>query len=147
MTTSRPEASSKEQADAAGGFPLSALFLLTALCCVLAALAMQYVRSALAGELHWEILLVASVVGAVQGMILGSLLGLAQRGPVTGMFVGGPTGFVLGAIVAPLCLVPVEQLSGIMGVTIGGSALLIVVAVVIRMVSGVKGSENTEHLP
>lgn len=126
----------------ASGFPLTALFLLTAFASVMAAILFQIVHPILAGEVGMENVVISSVSGALIGMILGAVLGLAQRQPLVGMFVGGPTGFVLGAVLGPLVLVPSDRLSGMFATTVGGSVILVLFAVGIRMFSRLKQDSN-----
>lgn len=130
----------------ATGFPLAAIFLFTAFCCMLAAMAMQPVRAVIASEIPLMDAVVASLLGASLGLVLGSVLGLAQRGALIGMLVGGPTGAVLGSFVGPLCLLNTSRLSPIVGISIGGGALLIVGAVVVRMI-GARSSSTESSSP
>lgn len=118
--------------DAAPGVPLAAIFVFTAFCCVVAGLLFHAVRAQMAREADIGQLLVTTVLGAICGLFLGAMLGLMQRAPLVGMLIGGPTGFVLGAVTAPLVMVPTSDLGSMMTTTMGGSALILITAVVIR---------------
>lgn len=132
---------------AAAGFPLTALFLLTAFCSVLAGMLVQVVRAAMAREIGAEALAISVACGAFVGLLAGGTIGLLQQRPLVGLLVGAPTCFVLGGLVGPLPLLPSSRLGELWMTAIGGSAALIVFAVVIRAVSGSRPTNDSEAIP
>lgn len=110
------------------GFPLLALFLLTAFCAGLAGVVAPVVRAFRAEQIGGRDAFWATLIGAAVGLLVGMIIGLFQRRPLAGLVWGAPTGLVLGAIIGPLTLLPRTEANSLFASAVGGSVLLILFA-------------------
>jgi hypothetical protein len=118
------------------GYPLGALFLLVAACAVLTAIITPIGR-AMANEkiTVWE-LVGALLVGVIGGAKLGTIVGLFHYRILRGMGIGALTGAAIGLVAGPLMLLPAASIVEVFTASVGGSLLLLVVGVVLRLSSG-----------
>jgi hypothetical protein len=113
------------------GISLANLFLLVTVCGVLAANLMPVMETArktnsLGALVPW------SLAGAVIGMVLGIPIGLCQRRPWLGLGLAIPLGLLVGAVTGPMSILPPERFGGLIRISLGGGAALVVFAIVAR---------------
>ena len=132
-------------------YPLSLLFLLVAACAVVAALggkgflflleatrvvtsAWPYVGSAAAsgGAMDEGVHLMIAIGTVLVATLLGAIVGLHHYRKLRGLVWGTVTGLVLGLLAAPLAVVPQSSLSHLVAATLGGSCILLFVALATR---------------
>lgn len=118
------------------GFPLGALFLLTAVSCIVAAHLLPVWRGYEAGAVDGQDLksavVVASLAFLVPGAFLGLLLGLHYSPVWLGIVCGGGTGLVLGAVVGPILCTPAERFGELALTSVVGSIVLVGLGIVLR---------------
>ena len=81
-------------------FSLEAMFLMTALFCLMLAMLSWIFRS----EAARSLLAVAVSAGATWGFFTGIMIGLYHYRRMRGVIIGMPTGTVVGAMAGPLCI-------------------------------------------
>ena len=127
-----PERSEPPASAVSRGFPLLALFLLTAFCGALAGVIAPVVRAFRAEHIGGKEMFWATIGGAAVGLIAGMIIGLFQRRPLAGFGWGAPTGLCLGTIIGPLTLLPRDEANSLFATTVGGAVLMILFAFATR---------------
>ncbi len=117
------------------GYPLSALFVLVAICGILLAQVTPIVRTAMAGEIGWLETLVSALIGGLAVMFLGALIGMYHYRRWRGIGLGALTGLLIGIAAGPMTLVPADKSPRILAVAVGGAAVLLAVGAGLRITS------------
>lgn len=117
------------------GYPLGALFVLTAASAILVAMVTPIGKALTEKNLTGFELLIACLLGGAAGMFFGVVIGLHQLRKVRGLFCGLGAGAVLGALAGAICMIPAEGSSATFYASLGGSAILIGVGAVLRFTS------------
>jgi hypothetical protein len=113
-------------------YPLGALFVLVTTCAVLAVGVAPLARAVADGDQDIGGLLISLALGAVGGLIVGNVIGMMQFRVALGLGIGALAGTMIGAVAGALAMLPVSALAGAAGAMTGGSALIVVVALVMR---------------
>ncbi len=116
-------------------YPLSALFVLTAVCGVITALLTPIISAVSDGSLHFRAVFWAAVAGVAFMTVLGVVIGLFHHRRLAGAGIGALTGFILGPAIGPLVLVPTEELPRLFVVAVGGSFVLVAASTILRLMS------------
>jgi hypothetical protein len=112
------------------GYPLSALFVLIAVCAILAAMLAPVLRAAVAGRFPPDDLASVVMGSGIAIGLLGVFIGLHHHRRRYGMGIGVATGAVMAALIGPLLLTPHRQFPSLIAAALGGSAALLLVGVV-----------------
>ncbi|MFM9116828.1 MAG: hypothetical protein ACKOU6_11795 [Planctomycetota bacterium] len=115
-----------------GGFPLGALFVLTAVCAVIASHLLPIYETLRTGKINPPQVLLTSLLGGVITMILGGLLGIMQPRPGRGAIIGVVIGFFVGAILLPAALLPATGVTNYWVVSLTGSFLIVLTGAIFR---------------
>lgn len=115
-----------------GGFPLGALFVLTAVCAVIASHLLPVYETLRTGKINPPQVLLTSFVGGVVTMILGGVLGIMQPRPGRGAVIGVVIGFFVGAILLPAALLPADGVTDYWVVSLSGSFLIVITGAIFR---------------
>lgn len=115
-----------------GGFPLGALFVLTAVCAVIASHLLPVYEMLRTGKIDPPQVLLTSIVGGVVTMILGGVLGIMQPRPARGVALGVVIGFFVGAILLPAALLPANGVTDYWVVSLSGSFLIVITGAIFR---------------
>lgn len=118
------------------GYPLGALFLLVAACAVLTAIVAPVGRAVAADKVTLVELLVSLGIGVLSGLVLGLCVGAFHYRLFRGLWIGALTGGLLGLVAGPLAVVPAASVLEVFTAAAGGSVLLVVVAIALRLSSG-----------
>ena len=121
--------------EAQRGYPLGALFVLTAASAILVAMVSPVGKALSKDGLGGFELAMACVTGSVVGLLTGAVIGLHQLRKVRGLFCGLLAGAVIGAIAGGICMVPVEGMPAVLYASLGGSAILVAVGAALRFTS------------
>ena len=113
-------------------YPLGALFVLVTACAVLAVGVAPLAQPLAQGDQDVSWTLIAVGLGTVGGLIVGVTIGLLQFRVTLGLGIGALAGMMIGAVAGALTVLPVGALAGAAAAMTGGSALLVVVALVMR---------------
>lgn len=108
------------------GYPLSALFVLLAVCAVVSALLAPVANAIVTKELTVFYVAIASLIGAGVVGLLGGAVGLYHYRPLRGAGWGLLTGVIAGLFIGPLMLVPPEAVGPLITMSIGGSIVLLI---------------------
>ena len=108
------------------GYPLSALFVILAACAVVSALLTPVARAVVIGELTLAQVVGASIVAAILVAMIGGVIGLYHYRPLRGAGWGVLTGGVIGLLIGPLMLAPPEAITEVVTVSIVGSIVLLI---------------------
>ena len=114
------------------GYPLGALFVLVTLGAVLTVAIAPQIRELGRDETDWQVVLGAAAGGGIVGLAIGAILGLLSHRWVLGFFLGGGSGLVLGIVAGLLATTPSRHLPRIAAAMLVGSAIIVVVAYVMR---------------
>ena len=117
-------------------YPLGALFVLTAVCCVLASLLTYQFRAGHENAIGSNETMQGVLGGAFGTMLLGMIVGLFQRRPFSGVLWGGLTGIIVGACAGPIAFLHRNDLPALIGSVWIGSVLLLCAGAAIRYWSG-----------
>lgn len=117
------------------GYPLSALFVLVAICGILLAQVTPIVRAVIQGEVGVTETIVAALAGGVLVMCLGVLVGMYHYRRWRGIGLGALTGALIGVTTGPLALVPADKSLGILAAAVGGAVVLLAIGVALRLAS------------
>jgi hypothetical protein len=117
----------------ARGYPLIALFLVLTACGVVAALVAPALRTIFDGKIGAKDAVTACIVSSVCIMALGGIIGLFHFHRGRGFLLGIITGGAVGIFVGPMVMAPREALGTIVGLSVGGSAIVVLVAVAYRI--------------
>ena len=115
-----------------GGYPLAAIFLLIALVAVLMSQLGWLVASK---SFDGQALLVAAIFGAGSGVVYGFFIGLYHYRLSRGLVIGAFTGLLVGALTSPVFVVAVSDPWKALSSSIGGSIVLVGLAVAYRLVN------------
>jgi FtsH-binding integral membrane protein len=121
------------------GFPLMGLFVLTAICAVLIGLMRPALQTAADDEQALNKVLAAALIGMFSLGTLGLFFGALDERRASGMLLGTVTGSILGLIVGPIAIVPSQHLPSLIGASIGGSAVILILAGLARIGSRAAG--------
>lgn len=113
-------------------YPLGALFVLVAVCGVVAALAAPLARAIQKGDVGLLHVVLAMAAGATAAGILGAIVGALQRNWVLGGAIGLGVGVVVGAAAGPLALIPTAAFPALLVASIGGSIVMIGIGALVR---------------
>ncbi|MFO0901816.1 MAG: hypothetical protein U0939_02380 [Pirellulales bacterium] len=114
------------------GYTLGALFLLVTVAGALVGYALPLGKVLGRDPTPWQDIILSSVLVGLFTFLVGGMIGLAQRRPVAGLFIGGPIGAIIGLIIGPLTLVPLEQFGEFLRLSLMGSVVIIIMAAVLR---------------
>jgi uncharacterized membrane protein len=114
------------------GYPLGALFVLVALCAVLAAGVSPLVQMAKDGDIENSSVLIALGCGALSGITIGIIIGLLQYRIGLGMLLGASAGAIIGAAGGVMALLSSSQMVTAAAAMTAGSGLVICVAIIMR---------------
>jgi len=117
------------------GYPLSALFVLLAVCAVLAAMFAPVVRGVVEEKIPAGMFSASMPATAFLMAILGLIVGLHHHRRGLGAGLGVATGFVMGLLIGPLALCPPEGFPKLVVAAVGGSATLVLIGVIFRLTS------------
>lgn len=117
------------------GYPLIALFLILTACGVVAALVGPAMRGIFEGKIGAWNAAATIVASSVSIMVLGGIVGLFHFHRGRGLLWGLITGAAVGTFVGPIVIAPREALGTIVGLSLGGSAIVVLVAAAYRMSS------------
>lgn len=117
-------------------YPLSALFVLIALCSVLAAMISPLARSVAAENTNLIQFVIAMVALAFIGLILGFIVGLFHYRRTRGAILGMSAGVLVGMISGPLMLSPFTAFPALLGFSFLGAIMLIVTGFILGKRSG-----------
>ena len=115
-----------------GGFPLAAIFMLTAVVAVLGSQLSLINGMAKKVSVNFPL---SIAVGAATGLALGCLIGLLHIRRVRGAVVGMATGLVTGGMAGPICMASIEQPWPILFASVAGGLGLIVFAALYRLIN------------
>lgn len=122
------------------GFPLLALFVLTAICAVLIGLVRPALQFAAEDAASLKKTLAAAGLGMIALGILGAIIGAFDERRATGVLLGILTGSALGILVGPIAIVPADRLPSLIGASIGGSVVILILAALARF--GARSSKS-----
>ncbi|MDA1052552.1 MAG: hypothetical protein O3C40_19010 [Planctomycetota bacterium] len=108
------------------GYPLSALFVLLAVCAVVSALLTPVAHAVVAKDLTGEQIATASFIGAMIVGLIGGVIGLYHYRPLRGASWGVLTGGIIGTLIGPVMLAPAESIGSLVIMSIGGSIVLLI---------------------
>jgi hypothetical protein len=107
------------------GYPLTALFVLIAVCAVFSAMLGPVIKWAVRGQIDWEVLLAVTAVSAGVMSALGIAVGLHHHRRAVGAGWGAATGCVAGLLIGPLVVLPIGDFPMLIMASLVGSAMLI----------------------
>ena len=90
------------------GYPLATLFVLVAVCAILAAMLGPAIKAAAANRATFEMMLGAAAGSMIWFSVIGLVVGLYHHRRGMGAAWGGVTGLVVGLVIGPLLVVPIE---------------------------------------
>ena len=117
------------------GFPLVSLFILVALCGVLMGMVVPLGEQIENGQLGPDQLIVSAFLGAVVLSVVGMIVSLFVHRRLSGVFLGGAVGAMLGLLAGPICLIPREGFSHLMVISVGGAIALLAIGAAARLTS------------
>jgi hypothetical protein len=123
------------------GYPLVSLFILVALCAILLGMATPLGFEVHHGTVGAAEVIVASFLGAVILGVLGTIVGIYHHRRLHGVFLGGVVGAMLGLVCGPMFFISRGSFTQVLLTSLGGSALLLIVGVVIRL------NSQKRHVP
>ena len=115
------------------GYPLSALFLLIAASSVVLGMVAPLARGRAAYGVGGLEVGGAVTTGAVVLMAVGLLIGLFHHARLSGVGWGLLIGFFLGSLFGPMILIPPKDFPVVLTASLGGSAVVLLVAILIRL--------------
>lgn len=113
-------------------FPLSALFILMAACCVVAALLAPLSRAVVSGKVGIVETATASACGSLLVTLMGAVIGLYHHRPARGLGWGIVTGGAIGMVMGPVVLSPKSDFPSLITMSVGGAAALLAVSAMFR---------------
>ena len=116
-------------------YPLSALFVLMAGCAVVASLVTPVARAVVAGKVGVPETITASVMGTILVTMLAGLIGLYHYRQWRGFLWGILTGALLGVVIGPVALAPIEAVPSIFSMSLLGGVMLVVIGAIFRFAS------------
>src|SRR6266436_9300567 len=114
------------------GYPLGALFVLVTLSAVLLGGVAPLVRSSGDQGVEGYAFLAAMGIGALCGIMAGTILGLLQFRIGLGLMMGGSVGMIIGIVAGLMALLSTKQIVPAALAMSAGSALIVGVAFVMR---------------
>jgi hypothetical protein len=113
-------------------YPLSMIFIVTAICAVLLAMLRSVVLGLMSREIREGEVLAAIFGLGFCGAFLGWWIGTYHRFWLSGALAGALGGAVAGGMTGPLLLVRADELAGMWCAIVGGSLLLVTAGLVMR---------------
>jgi hypothetical protein len=126
------------------GYPLIALFLILTACGIVAALVGPAMRNVMEGKIGARDAALAIMGCSISIMALGGLIGLFHFHRGRGFLWGIITGGVIGVFVGPMMMAPRTAMGTLVGLSLGGSAIIVLVAVAYRI--SVRPSARTSSM-
>jgi hypothetical protein len=114
------------------GYPLGALFVLMTIGAVLTVAIAPQIRELSQDDADVTPAVVAVVAGGVVGLVLGAILGLLSHRWGIGLVLGAGSGTLLGLVAGLLGTTPARHVPRIAVAMLFGSAIIVVVAYVMR---------------
>lgn len=114
------------------GFPLGALFVLTAVCAVVASHLLPIYEAVRGGKIPPRDVLLTGILGGAVLMVVGGFLGLLQSRPWRGLVLGMLTGGFVGTILLPAALLPASALADYWLVSGLGALLITITGIIFR---------------
>lgn len=108
------------------GYPLSALFVLLAVCAVVSVLLAPVARAVVTKQVTWDQIAITCFFGVILVGILGAVIGLYHYRPLRGAGWGVLTGGIIGLFIGPVMLAPPEEIGTLVTVSIVGSVVLVI---------------------
>jgi len=115
------------------GYSLGTLFLLTAACAAVLALVTPLLRSAVSDEIGLSEFAISIMAGGALLGVIGLIVGFFHFSRLKGTLLGLLLGITLGTFSGPLIFLPPEDFSMLFALAAGGVALLLGLAVAIRL--------------
>ena len=106
-------------------FPLIALFVLVAAAAILLAMVSLVARAAAARTIGTGDIIFAVIGGSCFTMVLATVISLYREVSLLGIALAALTGLLIGALVGPIMLLPLDDFVTLMEISAGGSFLLI----------------------
>ncbi len=125
------------------GYPLTALFVLVGICAILSALLGPAIHVVATQRVDLSFFFRAAMGSAICIGIQGLFVGLFHHNRGRGVLVGGATGAVVGFLIGPLIIVPVEEFASLIAAGLGGSVTLVALGVIVR-VTGRRQKDETK---
>ncbi len=107
------------------GYPLSALFVLIAICGILTAMINPVARALAADQASILQTTLAAIAVACVGLMVGLAIGLYHHRRMRGALVGMSVGIAVGVISGLLMLSPVTAFPTLLGLSLLGSMILV----------------------
>jgi hypothetical protein len=117
------------------GYPLIALFLVITGCGVIAALVAPAMRGIISGTVGSGDAVAAGTACAVLIMVLGGIVGVFHYHRGRGFVWGLLTGATIGIFAGPMIIAPRGELGTMLGLSMGGTAVIMMVTVAFRLAS------------
>jgi hypothetical protein len=114
------------------GYPIGALFVLVTVGAVLTVAVTPQIRELGRGGANVAVVIGAVMAGGVVGLVLGGILGMLSHRWSTGLALGAGTGLLLGMVAGLIGTTPAEHVPRMAVAMIVGSAIIVVVAYVMR---------------
>jgi hypothetical protein len=115
------------------GYPLIALFLVITGCGIIAALVGPAMRGIFAGSVGPGDAAYTSTASAILIMTLGGIVGMFHYHRGRGFFWGLVTGSAIGIFVGPMMMTPRGSLNAMLGLSVGGTAVILLVTTAFRL--------------
>ena len=115
------------------GYPLIALFLVITGCGIIAALVGPAMRGIFSGSVGPSDVAYTGAASAILIMTLGGIVGMFHYHRGRGFFWGLVTGSAIGIFVGPMMMTPRGALSSMLGLSVGGTAVILLVTTAFRL--------------
>lgn len=114
-------------------YPLATLFVVMAVCAIVARVVSPAIRSVISGTFQWQLLVIVPVLVGSLFTVVGFFLGLMHhrrgRGALAGALVGG----IAGMLLCPVVMAPVSSLGTLFVMSIAGSMVIGIIATIARL--------------
>jgi len=117
------------------GYPLVALFVLVAVCAILAAMSAPVVGVVISGQVGVGTVLAVTAAAGLATSCVGVVVGLHHHRRLIGALVGAGAGLVVGLLIGPLLVVPPDGFFSLLFAALGGSVVLLLIGVITRWMS------------
>lgn len=115
------------------GYPLSALFVLMAVCAVLLGMLTPVMRQAVSGEMNWGWLMGCTIASALAFGFIGAKSGLFVRPWYIASPICGGVGVLVGAACGPLLVLSADSFPALMAGSIGGAIVIVGIGLIVRL--------------